>query len=80
MSLAQPLPQQTSSIKLQALSTLNEQRAIQAAPLRPVRFFSPDVELTHRADGAYLMQSLEPLADYDNRPLGTESSRQNISR
>lgn len=35
--------------------------------MRPVRFFSPDVRLVRRADGAYLMRSLEPLADYDNR-------------
>ena len=35
--------------------------------MRPVRFFSPDVALTRRDDGAYLMRSLEPLADYDNR-------------
>jgi len=32
-----------------------------------VRFFSPDVELTHQADGSYLMRSVEPLADYDHR-------------
>jgi feruloyl-CoA synthase len=32
-----------------------------------VRFFSPDVELTHQADGSYLMRSVEPLADYDYR-------------
>ncbi len=37
------------------------------APLRPVRFFSPDVELTHQADGSYLMRSVEPLADYNHR-------------
>jgi len=49
------------------LSTLNDERAIQSLPLRPVRFFSPDVALTRRDDRAYLMRSLEPLADYDNR-------------
>jgi feruloyl-CoA synthase len=34
--------------------------------LRPVRFFSPDVELTRRADGSLRMRSLEPLRDYDS--------------
>jgi feruloyl-CoA synthase len=37
------------------------------APLRPVRFFSPEVELTRQADGTCLMRSVEPLADYDVR-------------
>ncbi len=37
------------------------------APLRPVRFFSPEVELTQQVDGSYLMRSVEPLADYDHR-------------
>lgn len=37
------------------------------APLRPVRFFSPDVELTRQSDGSYLMRSVEPLAEYDHR-------------
>jgi feruloyl-CoA synthase len=37
------------------------------APLRPVRFFSPDVELTRQTDGSYLMRSMEPLAEYDHR-------------
>ena len=32
-----------------------------------MRFFAPDVELALRADGAYLMRSAEPLADYDHR-------------
>jgi len=32
-----------------------------------VRFFSPDVELTRRADGSFLMRSVEPLGDYDCR-------------
>ena len=50
-----------------ALSTLNEQRVNGAAPLRPVRFFAPEVEVTRQADGSYLMRSLEPLADYDDR-------------
>jgi feruloyl-CoA synthase len=37
------------------------------APLRPVRSFSPDVELTWDPDGTCLMRSLEPLAEYDSR-------------
>jgi feruloyl-CoA synthase len=37
------------------------------APLRPVHFFSPEVELTQQVDGSYLMRSVEPLADYDHR-------------
>jgi len=37
------------------------------APLRPVRFFSPEVELTRNDDGVYLMRSAEPLEDYDHR-------------
>jgi feruloyl-CoA synthase len=36
-------------------------------PHRPVRFFSPDVELTRREDGSLLMRSVEPLGDYDCR-------------
>ncbi len=32
-----------------------------------MRFFSPDVELTRRADGSLLMRSVEPLGDYDFR-------------
>ncbi len=32
-----------------------------------MRFFSPEVELTHRADGSLLMRSLEPLGEYDSR-------------
>lgn len=36
-------------------------------PLRPVRFFSPEVELTWQGDGTGLMRSLEPLAEYDSR-------------
>ena len=49
------------------MSILNDPVTLVNAPLRPVRFFSPDVELTHQADGSYLMRSLEPLADYDHR-------------
>jgi len=37
------------------------------APLRPVRFYSPDVELTRQSDGSYIMRSAEALADYDHR-------------
>ena len=36
-----------------------------SAPLRPVSFFSPEVELTGRPDGRYLMRSVEPLESYD---------------
>ncbi len=32
-----------------------------------MRFFSPDVELSRRADGSLLMRSVEPLGDYDSR-------------
>jgi feruloyl-CoA synthase len=32
-----------------------------------VSFFSPDVELTRRGDGSYLMRSVEPLGSYDRR-------------
>ncbi|HUB01793.1 MAG TPA: feruloyl-CoA synthase [Terriglobales bacterium] len=37
------------------------------APLRPVPFFSPEIDLTRRADGSFLMRSVEPLASYDQR-------------
>lgn len=37
------------------------------APLRPVRFFAPEVELTEQSDGTRIMRSIEPLADYNNR-------------
>jgi feruloyl-CoA synthase len=49
------------------LSTLNDRTAILSAPLRPVHFFSPDVELVRQGDGTSLMRSLEPLAPYDHR-------------
>lgn len=49
------------------MSILNDPVTLVNAPLRPVRFFSPDVELIQHADGSYLMRSVEPLADYDNR-------------
>jgi feruloyl-CoA synthase len=49
------------------LSTLNQQRNIFDAPLRPVPFFSPEVKLAVQADGSLLMRSLEPLADYNDR-------------
>jgi feruloyl-CoA synthase len=35
--------------------------------LRPVRFFSPDVELTRQSGGVWQMRSAEPLAEYDHR-------------
>lgn len=37
------------------------------APLRPVRFFAPEVELTRQSDGICVMRSVEPLAEYDHR-------------
>ena len=49
------------------LSTLKGQTDVSRAPLRPVRFFSPDVDLSRRPDGSWLMRSIEPLADYDHR-------------
>ena len=49
------------------MSTLNDRTAILSAPLRPVHFFSPDVELVRQEDGGSLMRSLEPLAPYDHR-------------
>src|SRR5579871_4398148 len=66
-SLAQALQRVISSIKLRVLSTLNDRQAILDAPLRPVRFFAPDVALTRRPDGSLLMRSAEPLAGYDQR-------------
>src|ERR1700731_4044718 len=50
-----------------SLSALNEQRNCNHAPLRPVRFFAPEVDLSPRPDGSWLMRSVEPLADYDQR-------------
>jgi feruloyl-CoA synthase len=49
------------------LSTLNEREAVLNAPLRPVRFFSPEVELSRQGDGSFIIRSAEPLADYDHR-------------
>jgi feruloyl-CoA synthase len=49
------------------LSTLNHSPNVHSLPLRPVRFFSPDVELTRRAEGSLLMRSVEPLGDYTCR-------------
>ncbi|MBO0911268.1 MAG: AMP-binding protein, partial [Acidobacteria bacterium] len=49
------------------LSTLNHSTDCHHLPLRPVRFFSPDVELARRADGSFVMRSVEPLNDYDCR-------------
>ena len=56
-----------ASVKLVPLSALNHSTKFHELPLRPVSFFSPDVELTRRADGTLLMRSVEPLADYDHR-------------
>jgi len=49
------------------LSTLNQSPNRHDPPLRPVSFFSPDVELTRRADGGLSMCSAEPLREYDHR-------------
>jgi feruloyl-CoA synthase len=49
------------------LSARNARTAADSAPLRPVRFFSPDVELTRQTDGTCLMRCREPLAEYDHR-------------
>ena len=49
------------------MSTLNGLNHSRDVPLRPVSFFAPDVELSPQADGAWLMRSVEPLADYDTR-------------
>jgi feruloyl-CoA synthase len=56
-----------TSSKLVPLSTLNKSKGFDHLPHRPVRFFSPEVELIRRADGALLMRSAEPLRDYDSR-------------
>jgi feruloyl-CoA synthase len=49
------------------LGILNDQHTVLSAPLRPVHFFAPEVELARQSDGSYLMRSLEPLAEYDHR-------------
>jgi len=49
------------------LSTLKHSTDFHGLPLRPVRFFSPDVKLTRRADNSVLMRSVEPLGEYDSR-------------
>ncbi len=67
MSLAQRLRQRVPSFKLRVLSTLNDEQIVRNAPLRSVRFFSPDVELTWQGEGTGLMRSVEPLAEYDTR-------------
>ena len=67
MLASHPLRRGITSIKLVTLSTLNHSTNVDNLPLRPVRFFSPDVELTRRADGSLLMRSVEPLGDYDCR-------------
>jgi len=50
-----------------ALSALNPSADSRNLPLRPVRFFSPDVELTRGSGGSLRMRSVEPLSDYDCR-------------
>jgi len=49
------------------LSTIKDQKNLLDAPLRPVRFFAPEVELAPLPDGTLLMRAAEPLADYDHR-------------
>jgi feruloyl-CoA synthase len=49
------------------LSALNLKSTSHDAPLRPVRFFSPEVELIRRVDGSLLMRSVESLGDYNSR-------------
>jgi len=49
------------------LSALNGQSNYNHAPLRPVRFFAPEVDLSRRPDGSWLMRSVEALADYGHR-------------
>ena len=49
------------------MSVLNDRKNVLHAPVRPVRFFAPDVELTLQDDGSRIMRSVEPLADYDHR-------------
>jgi feruloyl-CoA synthase len=61
------LRQGVPSFKLITLSTLNYSPDFHGFPLRPVRFFSPDIELTRHADGSVLMRSVEPLGEYDSR-------------
>jgi feruloyl-CoA synthase len=61
------LPERISSIKLRRLSILNGQQTVLSAPLRPVHFFAPEVELIRQSDDSYVMRSLEPLAEYDHR-------------
>ncbi|HEY1263546.1 MAG TPA: feruloyl-CoA synthase [Terriglobales bacterium] len=46
------------------MSVLNQ---LQNARWRPVRFFSPEVELTREADGTFRMRCLEPLDACDER-------------
>src|SRR6516165_3095290 len=49
------------------LSTLKRHSNASHAPLRPVRFFAPEVDLSGRPDGTWRMRSLDPLANYDQR-------------
>ena len=48
------------------MSILNQHSDLQDVPLRPVRFFSPDVELTRTGNGL-LFRSVEPLGESDRR-------------
>ena len=42
-------------------------RSTDAAPLRPIAFGAPTVHVEHRADGAIVLSSVTPLADYPQR-------------
>ena len=61
------MPRGATSSKLIPLSALNLKSTSHDAPLRPVRFFSPEVELIRRVDGSLLMRSVESLGDYNSR-------------
>ena len=49
------------------MSTLKRHSNASHAPLRPVRFFAPEVDLSGRPDGTWRMRSVDPLANYDQR-------------
>ena len=46
---------------------LNVSQDVLNARFRPVRFFSPEVELSRQRDGSFLMRSVEPLETYNER-------------
>jgi feruloyl-CoA synthase len=61
------LPRGVASSKLIPLSALNLKSSPHDVPLRPVRFFSPEVELIRWPDGSLRMRSVESLGDYNSR-------------